>query len=36
METEHFVGNNPFKAFMYTYRMALGDFQLDAFGDMED
>ena len=28
-----FVGTDAFQAFIYTYRMALGDFQLDNFND---
>lgn len=30
-----FVGNTFFNAFIYTYRLTLGDFQLDAFADFE-
>lgn len=35
-ENNRFVGDSLFKAFIYTYRMTLGDFQLDAFGVFEE
>lgn len=31
-----FVGADFFKAFIYTYRLALGDFQLDDFDKFEE
>ena len=30
------MGNNAIKAFIYTYRLTLGDFQLDNFGKYEE
>ena len=35
-ELVRFAGETPFKAFIYTYRMVLGDFQLDNFNDYEE
>lgn len=35
-EGNDFVGNNAIKAFIYTYRMTLGDFQLDDFAKFEE
>ena len=29
------MGSDPFKAFIYTYRLALGDFNLDSFDTFE-
>ena len=34
-ENTRFVGDNFVKAFIYTYRMTLGDFSMDALDDIE-
>ena len=35
-DAHNFVGDNVVKAFIYTYRLTLGDFQLDNFQQVED
>jgi hypothetical protein len=35
-ESNDFVGNNAIKSFIYTYRLTLGDFQLDEFSKFEE
>jgi hypothetical protein len=31
-----FAGDNPIRAFIYTYRLAMGDFSLDSLDSFED